>query len=336
MSGSIGIVSAVRADRLLSILLLLDTHRHLTAGELARRLEVSDRTIYRDLDALSAAGIPVYALRGGRGGCYLPDGYRTNLTGLTQSEAQVLSLAGPAQVLTDLGLQHAAEAAQTKLIRALPAAVRHIAASAHERVLIEASGWDPPTEDVPHLEALRAAVWQERRLVIVYGRPDGTTVERIADPLGLVAKGSVWYLIAVVGGDVRVYRVARLVEVRVLDEPIARPPGFDLAAYWQQASRAFKASIPRVGVLARVAQSALEIVRHARRVGIEREQQAAGDAWVELSLLFDTYAEARAFLLSCGPLIEVLEPRELREEIHRLASETADLYARQAANRSWT
>jgi predicted DNA-binding transcriptional regulator YafY len=186
----------VRADRLLSIVLLLDTHRHLTAGDMARRLEVSERTIYRDIDALSAAGVPVYAQRGGRGGCYLPDGYRTRLTGLTAAEAQVLSLRGPAKILADLGLGEAVDAAQMKLLRALPDGVRSGATAAHERVLVEAAGWDPPLESVPHLEALQSAVWSERQLEMVYCRSDGTTVERRVDPLGLVAKGSVWYLVS--------------------------------------------------------------------------------------------------------------------------------------------
>ncbi len=316
----------MRADRLLSILLLLDTHRHLTAGALARRLEVSERTIYRDLDALSAAGVPVYAQRGGRGGCYLPDGYRTRLTGLTAAEAQVLSLPGPAQVLADLGLRQAVEAAQAKLLRALPDGLRKAAASAHERVLVDAAGWDPPRESVPHLETLQSAVWLERQLDVIYCRTDGSTVERRVDPLGLVAKGSVWYLVAAVAGEVRVYRVARLVAVRVLDQPSIRPPNFDLAAYWHETSAAFKASIPRVNVVMRVAPSTLGVVRGARRVGIEREEPAAPDGWVELRLRFDSVEEARTFALSSGPLVEVLEPLALRQQVARLATETAELY----------
>jgi predicted DNA-binding transcriptional regulator YafY len=317
----------VRADRLLSILLLLDTHRHLTAGDLARRLEVSERTIYRDIDALSAAGVPVYAQRGGHGGCCLPEGYRTRLTGLTAAEAQVLSLPGPTQVLADLGLREAVDAAQMKLIRALPDGVRRTAAAAHERVLVEAAGWDPPRESVPHLETLRSAVWLERQLEVVYCRSDGTTVERRVDPLGLVAKGSVWYLVAAVAGEVRVYRVGRLIDVRVLDHSITRPPGFDLAAFWRQTSTAFRANIPRITVMVRVAPPALAAVRGARRVGIDREEPPAQDGWVELSLRFDSAEEARAFVLGCGPVIEVLKPLALRDEVARLATKIAELYS---------
>ncbi len=315
----------MRADRLLSILLLLDTHRRMTAGELARRLEVSERTIYRDVDALSAAGVPVYAQRGGGGGCRLTDGYHTRLTGLTPAEAQVLSVGVPAQVLADLGLRESVEAAQIKLIGALPDGLRRAAASAHERILVEASGWDAPQESVPHLGTLQSAIWSERQLEVTYCRHDGATVQRRVDPLGLVAKGSVWYLVASVDGQARVYRAARLVDVTVVGQPIARPPGFDLATYWRESSAAYKANIPRVTVVVRVSSSALSSVRAARRVRIEHEGPPGPDGWTELALQFDTTNEARAFILSSEASIEVLEPQSLRQEVASLAARTAEL-----------
>jgi predicted DNA-binding transcriptional regulator YafY len=171
-------------------------------------------------------------------------------------------------------------------------------------------------------------VWSERQLEVVYCRGDGTTVERRVDPLGLVAKGSVWYLLAAVAGEARVYRVARLIDVRVLDHSIIRPPRFDLAVYWRQTSAAFNANIPRVTVLVRVAPPAIAAVRSARRVVIEREEAPAQDGWVKLSLRFDSTEETRAFVLGRGPLVEVLEPSVLREEVARLATETAELYSR--------
>lgn len=317
----------VRADRLVSMLLLLDTHRHMTARELARQLEVSERTVYRDVDALSAAGVPIYARPGGSGGCYLPDGYHTRLTGLTPAEAQVLSLAGPSQVLADLGLRDAVDTAQLKLMRALPASTRLPAQAASRRVLIDGAGWDAPIERVPWLEALQQAVWQERQADLVYRRSDGATVERRVHPLGLVAKGSVWYLVASVDGTVRVYRAARLANVRVLERSSVRPPGFDLAAYWQTSSAAFKASIPHVTATVRVAPSALELVRVTRRVSIERQQPPEPDGWIELMLRFDTLEEARTFALGCGPVIEVLAPDALRRDIAELAAKTVQLYA---------
>ena len=318
--------TTVRADRLVGILLLLDTHRHLTAGELARRLEVSERTIYRDVDALSSAGVPIYAQRGGHGGCYLPDGYHTRLTGLTAAEAQVLALPAPAQVLADLGLREAVEAARLKLMRALPASARQPALATSQRVLVDAAGWDAPVDNVPRLAALQAAVWEGRQVDLVYRRSDRMTVERRVHPLGLVAKGSVWYLVAAAEGTVRVYRAGRVVDARVLACPIVRPPDFDLAAFWQRSSAAFKASIPRLTATVRVASSALEFVRGARRVGIEREQPPGPDGWIALTLRFDSMDEARTFALGCGPGAEVLEPERLRSEVARLAAETAKLY----------
>ena len=198
--------------------------------------------------------------------------------------------------------------------------------TASQRVLVEAAGWDAPVDSVRQLPALQQAVWQERQAEVVYRRGDGATVERRVHPLGLVAKGSVWYLVAAAEGTVRVYRASRVVEVRVLDCPSVRPVDFDLTAYWRKSSAAFKASIPRITAIVRVAPSALELVRGARRVSIERERPPAADGWVELELRFDSTNEARAFALGCGPVIEVLEPDALRGEIARLAAETAEMY----------
>ena len=195
----------MRADRLLSILLLLQTHGRLTAGILAARLEVSRRTVLRDMDALSAAGVPVYAQRGGGGGWSLLDSYRTDLTGLTELEAQALFAAAPAPALHDVGLGRAAEAALLKLLAALPAHQHLGAAHTRQRLYIDGVGWGPRTAAAPHLHTLQEAVWRDRKVRIRYERSDDLydprppeVVERLADPLGLVAKGHAWYLVAAV------------------------------------------------------------------------------------------------------------------------------------------
>ncbi len=208
----------MRADRLLSILLLLQVHRRMTAGELARRLEVSERTIHRDMEALGMAGIPVTAERGTGGGWSLIDGYRTNLTGLNEAEIHALFLARPPRLLADLGLDKASEAALIKLLAALPARARQGAQEARQRLYIDSTGWWQAYEATPHLCTLHEAVWAERRVRFTYHRTDGEVVTRVANPLGLVAKGNTWYFVARVEDDLRTYRVSRVTAADMLEE----------------------------------------------------------------------------------------------------------------------
>jgi predicted DNA-binding transcriptional regulator YafY len=324
----------MRADRLLSILLLLQAHRRLTAGELARRLEVSPRTIYRDLDALSAAGVPVYAERGSGGGCRLADGYRTNLTGLNDAELQTLVLSKPARLLADLGLRETADAALLKLLAALPDRARREAEQARRRIHIDVTGWNRPDEAAPHLPALQEAIWRERRARLAYRRSDDAAVERLVDPLGLVAKGSVWYLVAGVEGEIRTYRVSRVDAVGLIDEACVRPDDFDLEAYWRQASARFRASLPRYPATVRIDATILARLRHAGGYArIERVEEPDADGWMTLAMDFETEESACAYVLSFGPRIEVVEPRDLREKVVDLAQAVVALYAQQLAAR---
>ncbi len=318
----------MRADRLLSILLLLQVHRRMTAHELARRLEVSERTIYRDMEALSAAGIPVTAERGAGGGCILLETYRTNLTGLNEAEIQTLFLTKPARLLADLGLNQASEAALIKLLAALPSMHRRDAEYVRQRIHVDVAGWHQAEEAVPCLPTLQEAVWQERKLDLTYQRNDGTIVERLVDPLGLVAKGSAWYLVAAVEDELRTYRVSRMHAAGVTDQPCVRPQGFDLAAYWAQSSAQFMANLPRYALTVRMAADVLQRVYRAG--GYARVEQAGppdGDGWIELHFQFDTEEVACGYLLSFGAQVEVLEPQELRERIVDLAQSVVEFYA---------
>jgi predicted DNA-binding transcriptional regulator YafY len=318
----------MRADRLLSILLVLQVHRRVTARELAQRLEVSERTIQRDMEALSTVGIPVISERGSGGGWGLLEEYRTNLTGLSENEIQALFLTRPSRLLADLGLSQASEAAFIKLLAALPSIARHNAESARQRFYIDATGWRTPEEAVPCLSVLQEAVWQERRLVFSYQR-DGGLVERLVNPLGLVAKGSIWYLVAQVEGDIRTYRVSRIREARVTTEAFVCPADFDLAAYWEQATADFKSTLPRYFVVLRASPAILPYLRnagyysHLERLG---EQGAAG--WTTVYMRFDVESAARMCLAGLGPDVEVLEPQELREQILELARRTVAFYER--------
>ncbi|CAA9541046.1 MAG: Transcriptional regulator, DeoR family [uncultured Thermomicrobiales bacterium] len=318
----------MRADRLLSILLLLQVHRRLTARDLAERLEVSPRTIHRDMDALSAVGVPVHAERGAGGGWVLAEPYRTDLTGLTEAELQTLFLAQPPRLLADLGLRTAAEGALVKLLAALPAARRQGAEEARQRIHVDTTGWHPSEEATPALATLQDAVWRERRLRLTYRRGDGTEVERLVDPLGLVAKGRAWYLIAGVDGEPRTYRVSRVVTAAPLEEPCVRPPGFDLVAWWERSMVDFAAGLPRYEAAVRVAPGALGWVTGPGRPGrVEAVDPPDADGWTPVRLRFDVLEEACGFALGLGPRVEVVAPTELRERVLTEARATVAFYA---------
>ncbi|MDR0360030.1 MAG: YafY family transcriptional regulator [bacterium] len=321
----------MRGDRLLSILLQLQAGGRLTARELADRLEVSERTIHRDVEALSGAGVPVYAERGRGGGIALLDDYRTDLTGLTSDEARALFSFGGPQVAGQLGLGLDLEAALRKLLAALPAAQRAGAQRARERLLVDASPWLRSSDGLPQLGALQDAVWGDRRLQIRYRRGEGTPVERVVEPLGLVAKAGTWYLLAETAGQTRVYRVSRLEEVTETGETFARPAGFDLAQAWAAAQADFEARAPGYPTIVRVAPDHVALVL---RVAGGRLQEPAArllpgrDGWPRFELLFPALGAARAVLLSCGPAVEVLAPDELRAELAAMARAVLLLYHR--------
>ncbi len=320
----------MRADRLLSLLLLLQTRGRLPARELAGLLEVSERTIYRDLDALSAAGIPVYAERGPGGGCALVDSYRTSLTGLTEAEASALfamSIPGP---LADLGMGKALQGAWLKLGATLSAGQRRDAEHVRQRIHLDAAGWFQPEEPVPHLRVIQEAVWQDRRLRLAYRRADGARRERLVDPYGLVAKASIWYLVAGAGGEIRVYRVSRVLAATLTDEPFERPPGFDLAAYWAAWSAEFEASRPKYAATLRVSPEAIPILPLMLGEGVHallaRAGSPDGEGWIRLSLTFDSLEGARSLALGLGTMVEALAPAELRASVAEWAERTAAFY----------
>src|SRR5947207_5470736 len=232
------------ASRLLKLLLLLQTRGRMSASELTHEFEVSVRTIHRDIDQLSAAGVPVYADRGRSGGFKLMDGYRTKLTGLTQQEAEALLLAGLPGPAAQLGLSDLLSAARLKLLAALPANMQRDAERIASRFHLDPVAWfrgaDPPLA----LQTVARAVWSERILKIRY-RNNGEIYPRKLGPLGLVLKGGVWYLVAQSGKSIRTYRVAQIVEAETSDEEFGRPERFDLAAHWERASRSYETRVYR-------------------------------------------------------------------------------------------
>ncbi|MBZ5592762.1 MAG: YafY family transcriptional regulator [Acidobacteriia bacterium] len=302
----------MRADRLLSILLLLQVHRRVTARDLAKRLEVSERTILRDMEALSGSGVPVMAERGAGGGWSLLDNYQTKLTGLSAAEIQALFVARPPRLMADLGLKHEAEAALIKLQASLPAGAREQADFARERILIDTRGWRDPAESISCLPVLLDALWRARRLRFRYSKVLGEVGERAGDPLGLVAKGSVWYLVAKVDGEPRTYRVSRISAAAILDEPVVRPAEFDLTAYWERSAAEFREKLPRYYATFLASPAVMRWVRYR---GWRLEQEIPEGDRVRVRLRFDVEEEAVQFALSFGGDIEVMEPQELRTKV---------------------
>jgi len=315
----------MRADRLLSILLLLQVHRRVTARDLAKRLEVSERTVLRDMDALSGAGVPVVAERGAGGGWSLVEGYQTKLTGLSAAEIQSLFLARPPRLMADLGLQHQADAAMIKLQASLPAASRQHADFARQRILVDSRGWRDPAESVACLPVLLDALWRERQVRFVYSRVLGEPGERIAHPLGLVAKGSTWYLVARVEDEPRTYRVSRIRDAAILDQPATRPAGFDLAAHWERSATEFRSKLPRYYATFRASPEVMRWVRY-RGWRLEEETADADGQSVRVRLRFDSEEEALQFALSFGGQIEALDPPELRVKVRAAAEAIVERY----------
>lgn len=310
----------MRADRLLSILLLLQMNDRLTARELAARLEVSERTIHRDMEALSTAGIPVVAERGTHGGWSLLADYRTQLNGLNSAEIHALFLNQAPRLLDDLGLQRASDVASLKLLAALPEVQRSRVEAVRQRVYIDSAGWKRWEEPVPALPTVQEAVWTDRQLWLCYQRGDGPPVERTVSPLGLVAKGSVWYLVTAVAqhGEtaLRTYRVSRIQEARLLETPATRPPDFDLAAYWQQASAQFLVGLPQYPAVVRAqADSIPRLYSAAKFARIEQVHPPDSAGWCRVDIRFEVIEEATDYVLSLGAQIEVLEPAELRQRV---------------------
>jgi predicted DNA-binding transcriptional regulator YafY len=272
------------------------------------------------MEALGTAGIPVIADRGVGGGWSLLDEYRTNLTGLNRTEIQALFLAGPSRLLSDLGLEKASDAALIKLLAALPSASRSDAEYIRQRIHIDITGWHRPEEAIPFLPAIQEAIWQERKLLMTYERGGCDSVERLVDPLGLVAKGSVWYLVAGVDGDIRSYRVSRIRGAAATADPAVRPDGFDLEGYWQQSAAVFKKSLPQYHALLRAAPDVLPRLGYAGRFArIESVNPAGADGWSEVRMRFQFENEACEYVLSFGDRIIAIEPEQLRQKVIEMA-----------------
>ncbi|MBE1490448.1 helix-turn-helix transcriptional regulator [Plantactinospora soyae] len=308
----------MRASRLVSLLLLLQARGRMTAQELSTALEVSVRTVYRDVESLGAAGVPVYADRGPTGGYRLLDGYRTRLTGLTVNEAETLFLTGMPGPAEELGLGTVLAGAELKLLAALPGELGDRAARSRDRFHLDAPGWFRSTEPTPYLAALADAVWRERMVEIRYRRWKAPQeVDRRLAPLGVVLKAGRWYLVARAGTEARAYRIASVLDLTVLDEGFERPADFDLAAFWQAWSRRYEESVYRAEATVRMTAAALDLMPFVFPPAMSRAaREAAGpvdDAgWLYTVVPIESVRQGHIELLKLGADVEVLAPAELR------------------------
>ncbi|KOG06751.1 helix-turn-helix transcriptional regulator [Streptomyces viridochromogenes] len=322
----------MRAARLIKMVLLLQSRPSMTAAELARELEVSERTVTRDAQALSEAGVPVYADRGRAGGYRLIGGYRTRLTGLARSEAEALFLSGVPGALREMGLEDAASAARLKVSAALVPSVRDASRSAAQRFHLDAPNWfkEPKTPEL--LPAVADAVWDDRRIVARYRRGE-SEVERQLEPYGLVLKAGVWYLCARVAGrgSYRVYRLEHFTAVDPGAERFERDDDFDLPGFWDERAEQFARSLLRTEVVVRVSPYGVRQLPHtvdpqSAREAVRAADAPDGDGWVTLTLPVESEEVAHTQLAALGPEVEVLAPVELRERFARDAIRLAALY----------
>ncbi|GAA3859626.1 helix-turn-helix transcriptional regulator [Streptomyces sedi] len=324
----------MRAARLIRLVLLLQSRRSMTAGELAAELEVSERTIVRDVASLSEAGVPVYADRGRVGGYRLVGGYRTRLTGLGRDEAEALFLSGVPSALRDMGLADTASAARLKVSAALLPELRDAEHSAAQRFHLDAPHWWQAPETPEALPSVAEAVWGEWRMSANYRRGDGSTATRTWEPHGLILKAGAWYLAArpVCTETHRIYRVARFSDVTVEEEHFARDPDFDLPAFWAGQAAAFARAILRETVRLRLSENGAGRLRHHTDRAAAREALAGAEGpdergWITVTLAVESADVAYEQLLALGPEAEVLEPAALRARLARSAAALATLYA---------
>jgi len=316
----------LKADRLLSALMLLQAKGRLTSRELSDRLEVSQLTVHRDMESLSAARVPITALRGAQGGWQLESGWRTHVPGLDEAELRALLMAQP-RALSDPGMRAAAERAFGKLMAALPSRMREQAAAMSERLHIDPAGWHATSEDLSMLPIVQDAVARDCKLTFDYTRADGQTAPRTVDPLGIVAKGTSWYLVARAPNGMRTYRVSRMQAVTPLAGTFERPANFKLASYWETSTKQLLELRKHFDAIVSAEPTAAQSLRSwcVTSPFDGKPPKSSRKGWLTLKVRFEEEEQARFILLGFGPRTHVLEPVSLRERILADARATLEI-----------
>jgi predicted DNA-binding transcriptional regulator YafY len=320
----------MRASRLLTIMMMLQTRGRMSAEALATELEVSVRTVYRDIDQLSAAGVPVYADIGRNGGFALLDGWRTRLTGLTPPEAQAMFLSGLPGPAAELGLGDEVAQAELKLLAALPADWQAEAKRMSSRFHLDPAGWFQPGHQHEHLKLVADAVWGERRLAVRY--ESWTRIsDRVLEPLGVVLKGGIWYVVAQTEGKVRTFRLSNILALVATGETFERPAGFDLPAYWAQSTAQFEKDVYTGTAVVRASErgrNRLKEISATVKAAVERaEITPDAQGWATLTIPIEEVGWATREMIRIGAELEVLEPPDLRARVGEAARQMAALYA---------
>ncbi|HEY1429957.1 MAG TPA: WYL domain-containing protein [Candidatus Tumulicola sp.] len=310
------------ASRQISLLLILQIRGGASAPELADELQVSVRTIYRDVERLHDAGVPVYAEPGNGGGIRIVDGYRTRLTGLDGSESEALALAGWTTIAEALGLGSAAAGAQRKLLASLPRPTAESARRTHERLHVDLSRWYSPLEIPQYLQEVARAVWDRRRLKIEYESWDNRSIREV-EPFGLVLKNSVWYVVARRREELRTYRVSGIRSLVALNATFEAPPAFDLREYWEASTQNFERRLARETATLRCSQKVLPLFD---RLGTGPVQRVDDEEPCMVTIPIESIERAAREFLALGDAVEVLAPSALRERVASAARATAAVY----------
>lgn len=309
----------MRADRLLSLVLLLQTRGKMTAQALAEELGVSRRTILRDVDALSFAGIPIYSEGGHGGGMALDEHYRLSLTGLKETEVRALFLSSNASLLHDIGLGDAAESTLLKLAAALPEPHQPSVDALRQRILIDPVWWWHDLQPLPFWDELQRAVYEDRCIRVRYESYGGAEAERVLEPYSLVAKASLWYLIARRAGELRTYRVSRLKAVTLLDGHFQRDPDYDLPTYWRDHIQEFLATLMEYAFTLRIDSRHMASSKWYTPGRTDILEAAGDDGWLTARLWVESEEQAALFVLTMGRSAVIVEPDALRAKVLALA-----------------
>ncbi len=311
----------MRADRLLSIVLLLQRRGKMTSDALAKELEVSPRTILRDIDALSSAGIPVYTDGGHGGGIALDENYRLTLTGLKETEVRTLFVSSNTKLLNDVGLGDAAESTLQKLFAALPAPHQPAVDQFRQRIHIDPLWWWYDSQQLPFWDDLQRAVFEDCSIQTVYEHYNGEVVERSLEPYSLVAKSSLWYLVARRDGQFRTYRVSRFHQVTMLEGHFQRDAQFDLATYWTEHVQAFAGEMSEFHFTLRVHESRMNFVTWLAPGRCEIIEPVGKDGWFTARIYFELLDLAKMLVFGLGKQCIVVEPQELQKAVLNAARE---------------
>ena len=320
----------MRADRLIAIVMLLQTNERMTAEALAYELEVSQRTIYRDITALNIAGVPIYTDRGPGGGIALIESYRTTLTGINEDEARALFMLSIPQALVELGVGQKLKTALLKLSAALPDTRKTVMIETQQRIYLDSSAWTTIEEPLIHLGTIHQALWQDKLLRLIYLGSFDTQIDIEVAPLGLVSKLNRWYLIGMTEGYIRVVRVKDILEARILERNFNRDKNFNLISEWKKWCEAYQDQRPIYQTKIKVSPG---MIKHLKlyigenaRFEITETDQGDETDWKNVIIFFENFFHARECLLSMGRAAEVLEPEALKQSVVDFARQIIDSY----------